>query len=330
MRALDVLCVGETIVDMLPEERGRLRDVSRFHKVVGGAPGNVSVGLARLGLKSGLMCKVGEDEFGAFLREEIEREGVDVELVTTTREAMTGMTFVSLRHDGERSFTGMQGPSADQFLKMEDLDADLIGRARVALFGTNQLLTERPRSVAMRALELARERCDMVIVDPNVREHLWSDRDEMWDCCMEMVRRADVVKLNDEELELLSRGEGARALWERELSGARALVTTHADGGARVIARASDGGLVEASATAWPVEVVDTTGAGDGFVAGLLASMCRQEPDADAPLREVLGGWSQEQWSRALSVGCFVGSRTCAHLGATPGLPYEKDVDWGA
>src|SRR5262249_60700725 len=96
MTALDVLCFGEVIIDFLPEDAGRrLRDVERFVRHLGGAPANVAVGLARLGAAAGLMTLVGDDEFGAFLRAGLEREGVDVAAVGVHATAPPGIAFVS-------------------------------------------------------------------------------------------------------------------------------------------------------------------------------------------------------------------------------------------
>ena len=109
-----VLSYGEALVDFLPDRAGvPLREVSSFRKTVGGAPANVAVGLARLGCDVALLGKVGADEFGHYLLEELTREGVDVGAMQQTTQAKTGITFISLTAEGDRSFLFFREPSAD-------------------------------------------------------------------------------------------------------------------------------------------------------------------------------------------------------------------------
>ena len=103
---MDVISLGEALVDFLPNRRGkRVREVTNWTPCLGGAPANVAVGLSRLGAKSGLVGVTGDDEFGHFLKQGLEREGVDVRHLRQTEEGKTGLGFVSLTHSGERSFT---------------------------------------------------------------------------------------------------------------------------------------------------------------------------------------------------------------------------------
>ena len=239
---LEVICFGETIVDFLPDRRARLRDVESFQRVVGGAPANVALGLARLGRRSGMIGRVGADEFGCFLREELEREGVDMRGMHVTRDAPTGFTFISLTEDGERSFTSVIARTADQTWRIEDLDPMLLDEAPIMVFGSNQMTERHTRHAVLEAMGRARKARRFIVFDPNVRLHLWSEPAQARPSVLEAMRHVDVVKLNDEEMEFLCPGLTPRQIFEQELApcGVDALITTHAAGGAHVITATCD------------------------------------------------------------------------------------------
>lgn len=320
-----VLSYGEALVDFLPDRSGvPLRDVETFRKTVGGAPANAAVGLARLGCAVGLLGKVGADEFGHYLLAELAREGVDVAGMRQTREAKTGITFVSLTSSGDRSFLFFREPSADMTIRPADIDTGVIEACTVFVAGSNLLTMPPVREATMLALETARAAGRFVVLDPNVRVHLWPDADEIVPVVRRELEFGDVIKLNEEELALLSPA-GAGPLWsDLRTAGARALVITRAAEGAEVYWR---GG--ELAVDAPPGEIVDTTGAGDGFVAGLVCGLLRRTGAADAAeLGARVDAFGPDDWRSVLRLGCFVGTSVCEKLGATPALPAASDVPW--
>ncbi len=323
----EVLCFGETLIDFLPDTRGTLRDVSTFHKAVGGAPANVAVGLARLGRRAAMMGKVGEDDFGHYLRDALAREGVCVKRLTRTHEAHTSVTFISLDHDGERTFMSFRGVTAHMTLRPEEIHADAFVGAPIVVLDSNALVLPHPRAATLRALRLAREQGCFIVIDPNIRLHLWPNRDEAMPCVWELLSLADAIKLNEEELVLLAEDRTGAELYREQLApmGVTALWLTRASGGAEVFC-----GTVHAEVSAPDVTVVDTTGAGDGFVAGLLTAVCKLTEGARerATLAQTMRSWDARQWARVLGAGCHVGSHVCTILGATPGLPYHDEVPW--
>jgi fructokinase len=328
---LEVMCIGEALVDFLPERRGALRAVPSFFKVVGGAPTNVAVGLARLGRKVGFLGKIGEDEFGQFLREALDHEGVDVTCAIMTREARTGITFVSLDERGERSFLSFAHASADMTLRDEDIDPAKLVRADIVLCGSNQMMAPDGRAAITHCIQAARSHGCFIVMDPNVRLHLWSDPESARMAIAGMLGSADIIKVNDEELEFLSDGIGAQRWWTERLvpEGVFALIVTHAEGGATVHLHETTYRV-----DAPMVEVVDTTGAGDGFVAGLVAMLCEMSeelPDRRrVAMRAALSRATSQHWHALLLAGCAVGSHVCTTLGATPGLPTRDQINWSA
>src|SRR5207237_2501014 len=130
MSAPDVLCFGEALVDLLPDQRGRLRDCERFEVHSGGAPANVAVGLARLGVPTAFCGVVGDDEFGQLLARKLRDEGVDTRL-RFAAEARTGLWFVALDERGDRTFFSPGGlDSADKTISRQDALAAPIPDAR--------------------------------------------------------------------------------------------------------------------------------------------------------------------------------------------------------
>ncbi len=293
------VCFGEALVDLLPDRRGRLRDCERFEVHSGGAPANVAVGLARLGLATAFVGVVGEDEFGRLLERKLKAEGIDARL-RYTAEAGTGLWFVALDARGDRTFFAPTGKdSADKLI--DDSDFARVPDARIFHCGSSAHVRPGAGDVLRRAVRAAKERGMTVSFDPNVRAHLWRDLADLTALCRDVFPFCDIVKLSEDELAPCLGGPTAPgpALDALHALGVRlACVTLGARG---AMARRGD---ERVQVPAPQVEVVDTTGAGDGFVAGLLS----QDP-LRAPLEA------------ALAFACAVGSAVCTRLGAVAGLP---------
>jgi fructokinase len=315
---LDVLVFGEALVDFFPERPGiPLVECDVFQRQLGGAPANVAVGLARLGVRVSLMTLVGPDAFGTFVRDRLAAEGVDVRGVGVHRTAKTGVTFVAVGAHGERSFLFFRHPSADQMIAEHDVDEALLARAHVVHVGSSTLSREPARAATLKAIATARRAGCLISSDPNWRAHLWENPAEAAPMLQALVAQCDIVKVSDDELAPLTgvtdAEEGAARL--RALGCPLVVVTL----GAR-------GCYVEtATGRDWlpgeRVDVVDTTGAGDGFVAGLLATLVprfragRRPAELDfAEVRE------------ACRLGNKIGAAVVTKLGATTGLPARGDI----
>lgn len=323
-REIEALCYGEALVDFLPARPGRLREVEAFTRVSGGAPANVALGCARLGCVSGLLGKVGEDEFGWFLHDTLREAGVRVEGLLRTREAKTGIAFVALDASGDRSFMFYREPSADMTVRAGELDLSLYGRAEIAVFGSNLLCAPTAREATLEALAAAEAAGCLLVVDPNVRLHIWPSPDEARAQVEPLVARADVLKLNEEELGFLagaSTDAAARALLAR-LPRCLALVVTRAAQGAAVFTRRH-----EVAVPAPSIEVVDTTGAGDGALAALVAGLCALRRQRSARrARALVLALSAQDWHDLLTIACASGTRVCTALGATTAQPTLADL----
>lgn len=276
-RPLDVLCLGEALVDLVARDVGALRSVGGFTRHAGGAPANVARGLARLGARVGWAWAVGDDEFGHYLVDAIAREGVDVARALYTREAKTPICFVAIDPAGERTFVGYGHPDASRFFPVSALDADYLARARFVHVGSNTLIVEPSRTTTLQAMSWARDAGALVSLDVNLRLHLWPDHARVRAAVRLALGGVHVLKVSEEEAAFLSGRDAPleNARWLCRAGVGLAVVTLGARGCVWATA------TTEGEVAGFRVPVLDTTGAGDGFVAGLLHALCAALRDDD-------------------------------------------------
>jgi fructokinase len=268
----DVICLGELLIDFVPTVTPvSLVDAPAFKKAPGGAPANVAVGLARLGVSSAFMGKVGDDPFGHFLADTLAAAGVEVGTLRFTAQARTALAFVSLRADGDREFMFYRHPSADMLLTPEEIDTAALRAARALHFGSISLISEPSRSATLHAIEVAKEAGCLISCDPNLRLPLWPDAASARDGMLLGLSKAQVVKISDSELRFLTGSDdpsAARAkLWS---DGTLLMLITGGPEGCLYLTAASEGHV-----GGFSVDAIDTTGAGDAFVAGILQGVVR-------------------------------------------------------
>ncbi len=263
----DVVVIGEALVDFVPHRRGALRNAASFEMHSGGAPANVAIHAARNGVRSALVTVVGDDEFGAFLRTQLAAEGVDVRGVRVTNEAQTGLCFITLDSDGDRSFTH-RGGSPSRLLCGEDLQDARLRRARVLQLSSGPLRTAE----ATHAIEAFMERFEGIICcDPGTCPGHWARPAVIAERLRRILPRCQVVKCADDETRGLTGLTDPAAAARRFVEeGAELGVVTLGPRGA-LWARARDTGRCDAPR----VSVVDTTGAGDAFMGALVSGLAR-------------------------------------------------------
>lgn len=314
-----VWTVGEALVDLVAENPGRLRHARAFRPAPGGAPANVAAGVARLGGRAGFIGKVGDDEFGHLLRDTLVAAGVDVSRLRMTTAARTGLAFVSIQEDGERDFLFYRSPAADMLLAAEDVDLEGFGPGDILYHGTVSLAAEPARSTVLALAEAAARRGALAACDPNLRLSLWPEPAEAIRMAREAVRRAHLVKVSQEELALLygttDPVAGARLLVE---NGAELAVVTLGAAGAAYAAASGAAGEVSGFA----VRAVDTTGAGDGFMAGILVQL---QPVLAAGGR--LAGLGEAELREMIRFANGVGALVVTAPGAIPALPDRAAVE---
>jgi len=310
----DVVCLGELLIDFVPTVSGvSLIEAPAFKKAPGGAPANVAAGLAKLGLSAAFLGKVGDDAFGIFLKETLDDVGVNTQGVIFSHDARTALAFVSLQTDGEREFMFYRHPSADMLYAPEEVDHDLIVSARLFHFGSISLISEPSRSATLAAIETARENDVWVSYDPNLRLALWPNAEAARAGMLSVWEHADLIKVSEDELVFLTGlddvDDAVETLWHE---GLRLMVVTLGAHGCRYYHPHFKGRV-----PGFEVKSIDATGAGDGFVAGLLSGLLRN-PEA----------WDDEkQLIRVCHFANAVGALTTTRRGAIPALPTQKEVD---
>lgn len=311
-----VVCLGELLIDFVPDARGvSLAEAGGFMKAPGGAPGNVAVGVRRLGVSSGFLGMVGDDAFGHCLRDTLARDGVDVSPLKLTTKAKTALAFVTLKADGDREFMFYRDPSADMLYTPDDVDEAAIKAADILHYGSISLIDEPARSATLRAIDIARANGVRVSCDPNLREALWPSLDAARDGLRLAISKASILKISDYEIEFLTGRKdlvaGGRELWH---DGVELMAITKGPDGSILLTRTA-----EVEMPGFKVEAVDTTGAGDAFTAGLLTSLLA----VDGKISDLAPDTLRDIAKR----GNAAGALTATRKGGIPGLPTSVEVD---
>ncbi len=313
---MDVVCLGELLVDMFPAEVGRrLVDVSAFRPKPGGAPANVSVGLARLGTRSAFIGKVGDDAFGHHLAQVLGNAGVETKGIRFDDYARTTMAFIASPDPDTAEFVFYRNPGADMLLRPDELDTELLLETKALHFGSLSLVDDPIRQSTYEAMKIVSSQGGMISLDVNYRPTLWPSQELAYDAVMALLPRVNLVKVNEIELALLTGEDDPDAGSRRLISlGPEICVITLGKAGSYF--RVAEGnGFVPA----YQVKTVDATGCGDGFVAGLLTGLLTH------------GQWPEqltvEKMTRHLTFANAVGALTAQSQGVIPALPTAMMVE---
>lgn len=294
---MNIWTLGDAVVDLLP-----LADM-QYQACAGGAPFNVAIGTARLGRQSGFIGRVGDDDFGHFLKQTLSEAGVSTTSLQLDNQHKTSTVLVSLGNDGERGFTFLTNPSADQFLTsaaLPDFSDDILHFCSLAL------VAGACRNTLSAAIDQIKQRGGLLSFDVNLREQMWPDKYEMLKAVRHFSSQADILKLSEEELYwMIGTQDFAQALDDLKALPAQLKVVTYGAQGAMVLWQDN---VIHFNG--YTVDSIDTTGAGDAFVAGLLAWL------ADNRMPECV-----EQLSQAIAWASGCGALATTRKGALTALP---------
>ncbi|MGM9623357.1 MAG: carbohydrate kinase [Butyricicoccus porcorum] len=313
-----IAAIGELLIDFVPQEKGcALSDVVHFERVAGGAPANVVTAVSRLGGNGVMVSQVGCDAFGTHIIRELEKSGVDTRYVFRTRQANTGLAFVSLAADGNREFSFFRNPSADLYLSEEQMEPGMLEDTAVLHFCSVDLVDWPVRKAHERLITLAKERGVIVSFDPNVRLPLWETPEACQQAIREFLPLADIIKISDEELEFVTgcedEAEAAKKLLE---SNCRMLILTKGADGSSVYTRHAEAHISAVSVD----DVVDTTGAGDSFAGSFLFQLVQKQVSLDG-----LDALTAEELQQLLTFSANYAALTIRKKGAVMATMQEME-----
>ncbi|MGX2968164.1 aminoimidazole riboside kinase [Ursidibacter sp. B-7004-1] len=296
--------LGDAVVDLIPDGE------NHYLRCAGGAPANVAVGVSRLGGETGFIGRVGNDPLGKFMQQTLQNEQVSTEHMVLDPQQRTSTVIVGL-DNGERSFTFMVNPSADQFLEVTDLPH--FNRNEWLHCCSIALINNPSRSTTIEAIRRIKQAGGFFSFDPNLRESLWQSLDEMKTVVNSVVAMADVLKFSEEELTLLTN--------TTTLEQAISAITAQYPEKLIIITLGKDGAIYHLNGESKVVagkalQPVDTTGAGDAFVSGLLAGLSQQSE------------WKNEQvLTEIIRKANASGALATTEKGAMSALPNKQQLD---
>ncbi|MER2119946.1 MAG: carbohydrate kinase [Solibacillus sp.] len=308
-----ILCIGELLIDFFTTHTEvSIIEAKTFEKQAGGAPANVAATIAMLGGQAHFCGKVGEDAFGHFLKQTMEQAGVHTDQLIMDSSAPTTLAFVSRQKDGERDFIFNRG--ADELLSVEDLDLQQLMVLDMIHFGSATALLSEPFSKTyeqlMQTLHLQNY---FISFDPNYRADLWKgDSDLFIHKCEPFIEAADFIKMSEEELLLFARTENFEQAieWLTQFNEKTIAITQGASGTMLI----QNGQIT--TVPAFPVNSIDTTGAGDAFVGAALYQLSKYE-DTNLTFNE---------WVSVIEFANRAASKVCEKVGAIEALSSLKEL----
>ncbi len=324
MPKLDVITIGRSSVDLYGAQvGGRLEDMASFHKYIGGSPTNMAAGAARLGLRSGLITRVGDEHMGRFIRETLVAEGVDTRGVVTDRERLTALVLLGIRDQHRFPMIFYRENCADMALCEDDIDPALIADTRAVVATGTHLSHPRTEAAVLKALRLARANGARTALDIDYRPNLWglaghAAGEERFIASAAVTAKLqstlglfDLIVGTEEEFHIaggstdtLAALAAVRAVSDATLVCKRGPMGAAAFTGA--IPATLDAG---AQGPGFPIEVFNVLGAGDGFMAGLLK------------------GWlTDRDWPTTLAYANACGAFAVSRHGCTPAYPSWEEL----
>ena len=296
-RQLDVVTVGRSSVDLYGEQvGGRLEDMASFAKYVGGCPTNIAVGTARLGLRSALITRVGDEHLGRFIQEQCAREGVDISGIVTDPHRLTALVILGIRDKDTFPLIFYRENCADAALSEADIDEALIARAKAVVVTGTHLSTASLNAASRKAMRLAHAHGGKVVLDIDYRPVLWGltghglgeerfvASDEVTAHLQRILPECDLIVGTEEEIHIAGGSTDTMAAIRavRAAAPEALIVVKRGPMGCTAFPGAIPATIDEGvSGPGFPVEVFNVLGAGDAFMSGFLRGYLRDLPLAE-------------------------------------------------
>ncbi|HKJ61510.1 MAG TPA: 5-dehydro-2-deoxygluconokinase [Hyphomicrobiales bacterium] len=290
---LDVITIGRSSVDLYGQQIGcRFEDTASLAKAVGGSPANIAIGSARLGLKAGLITRVGDEQMGRFIREQLIREGVDITGVRTDTERLTALVILGVENDHSFPHIFFRENCADMAVCEDDIAPDFIGSAKAIVISGTHLSRQNTRAACMKAVRIAKQAGVKVALDIDHRPNLWGllghahgaarfmASETVTAMLGEILPLCDLIVGTEEEFHIAGGNEETLAALQTVRGASQAvLVCKRGPMGCTVFQQGTPASLDDGiDGPGFPVEVYNTLGAGDAFMSGLLRGWLRDEP----------------------------------------------------
>lgn len=307
---LDFLGMGEILIDFSPSG-----EADTYKANPGGAPANVACAMAKLGCKSAFSGKIGNDAFGRLCKKALENAGVNTDFLFISKSEPTTLAFVCLDETGNRDFSFYREKTADVGLNADDAEKLSAADVKIFHFGSVSLTKEPSKSAVLTAVKNAKSSGAMISYDPNLRLPLWENAKAAKSTILEAMPLADILKISEEEaLFLFGESDFKKAAMEiQNKYGTKIILITRAAKGAYALINGKD-----YFSGAYDVKTIDTTGAGDCFLAGFLYCLLK----SDKPI----GSLSDEEISNALDFANATGSLVTSKKGAIPAIPTLEEI----
>ena len=284
-RTLDVITIGRSSVDLYGQQIGsRLEDIASFAKSVGGCPANIAVGTARLGLKSALLTRVGDEQMGRFIREQLAREGVSTESVIVDRERLTALVLLAVQEEGVSPMIFVRTDCADMALSPEDVDEAFIASARAIVVTGTHFSRPNTEAAQLKAIRAAKAADGKVVFDIDYRPNLWGlaghaegferyvKSEKVTARIRPVLADCDLIVGTEEEIRIASGADDVLGALKviRALSDATIVLKRGAMGCIVYDGEISDDLEEGIVGDGFPIEVYNVLGAGDAFMSGFL------------------------------------------------------------
>ena len=263
--------IGESLIDFIPGQTGcSFEDVESFSPKIGGAPANVLGAFTKLGGKTQLLTQLGNDPFGHKILNKFKEWNVGIDHVSLTDKANTALAFVSLDANGNRDFSFYRNPSADMLYDESQIKKEWFENCFGLHFCSVSLGDFPMKQAHIAAIEKAKNNNAIISFDPNLRRPLWKSDEAMINAVKEFLPYADIIKVSDEEINLICGTDDIHSACRMLLKDAKLVICTCGANGAYAF---TENATVYASSER--VKAVDTTGAGDAFCGSLLYNLHR-------------------------------------------------------
>ncbi|MGF7146067.1 5-dehydro-2-deoxygluconokinase [Anaerotaenia torta] len=272
-RPLDIVPIGRIAIDFNPVDYYKpLSESTTFKKYLGGSPANIAVGMARLGKKVGFIAKVSADQFGDFVVNYFDREGIDTSHISRCRNGeKLGLTFTEILSETQSSILMYRNEIADLQLEVSDVDEEYIKNTKAILISGTALAMSPSREAALKAMYLAKKHGTVIIFDIDYRPYNWKNEEEIAIYYSTVAKNSDIILGSREEFDLTQRflapgagDEATAAYWHEQ--GVKIVVIKHGKEGSR--AYTNDGSNY--GIRPFPVKLLKSFGGGDGYASAFL------------------------------------------------------------